>query len=227
VDRVLFGLLGLLRPVAMPFLMLFIVLKAGAGGREFWSEGSTGFSSEMLDDATVFWTGEEFLANSINLWCLPRTRSTASSCSSTNLCIARSGSAVGRTLTFFRSICSFSMLKGAFVELDPDMDCIGRVTAFEYVILEGQIKAMETRAALLTGARDGLPMTVTGVGVGCSTTSSTREVEGLASVYWNSCIRLSTVTGTNALLTVLWAALALQAFSRLPPFLVHLTLNSP
>jgi hypothetical protein len=29
------------------------------------------------------------------------------------------------------------MLKGAFVELDPDINCIGRVTAFEYVILDG------------------------------------------------------------------------------------------
>jgi hypothetical protein len=74
------------------------------------------------------------------------------------------------------------MLKGAFVELDPDMDCIGSVTAFEYVILEGWMEAMETGAALLTGARDGPPMTVTGVGAGCSTTSSTHEVEGPASM---------------------------------------------
>jgi hypothetical protein len=74
------------------------------------------------------------------------------------------------------------MLKGAFVELNPDMDCIGSVTAFEYVILEGWIEAMETGAALLTGAHDGLPITVTGVGAGCSTTSSTREVEGPASM---------------------------------------------
>jgi hypothetical protein len=85
---------------------------------------------------------------------------------------------VGQTPTFFRSIHSFSILKGAFVELDPDMDCIGRVTAFEYVILEGRMEAMETGAALLTGARDGPPIMVTGVGAGCSTTSSTREVEG-------------------------------------------------
>jgi hypothetical protein len=89
---------------------------------------------------------------------------------------------VGQTPTFFRSIHSFSMLKGAFVELDPDTDCIGSVTAFEYVILEGQIEVMETGAVLLTGARDGPPMTVTGVGVGCSTTCSTREVEGPASI---------------------------------------------
>jgi hypothetical protein len=74
------------------------------------------------------------------------------------------------------------MFKGAFVELNPDTDCIGRVTAFEYVILEGRMEVMEMGAALLTGARDGLPMTVTGVGVGCSTTSSTHEVEGPASV---------------------------------------------
>jgi hypothetical protein len=74
------------------------------------------------------------------------------------------------------------MLKGAFEELNPDTDCIGSVTAFEYVILEGQIEAIKTGAALLTGARDGPPMTVTGVGAGCSTTSSTNEVEGLASV---------------------------------------------
>jgi hypothetical protein len=85
-------------------------------------------------------------------------------------------------LTFFRSIHSFSMLKRAFEELNPDMDCIGRVTAFEYVILDGQMEAMETGAALLTGARDCLPIMVTGVGVGCSTTSSTCEVEGPASV---------------------------------------------
>jgi hypothetical protein len=106
----------------------------------------------------------------------------ASSCFSTDLCIARSGSAVGQTPTFFRSIRSFAMLKGAFVELDPDMDCIERATAFEYVILDGRMKAMETGAALLTGAHDGPPMTVTGVGAGCSTTSSTREVKGPASI---------------------------------------------
>jgi hypothetical protein len=70
------------------------------------------------------------------------------------------------------------MLKGAFVELDPDMDCIGSVTAFEYVILKGWIEAMGMGAALLTGAHDGLPISVTGVGAGCSTTFSTREVEG-------------------------------------------------
>jgi hypothetical protein len=74
------------------------------------------------------------------------------------------------------------MLKGAFEELDPVMDCIGRVTAFEYVILDGQMEAMEMGAAFLTGAHDGPPMMVTGVGAGCSTTSSTCEVEGLASV---------------------------------------------
>jgi hypothetical protein len=75
------------------------------------------------------------------------------------------------------------MLKGAFVELDPVMDCIGSVTAFEYVILEGRIEAMETGAALLTGARDGPPITVMGAGVGAggSTTFSTHEMEGLAS----------------------------------------------
>jgi hypothetical protein len=74
------------------------------------------------------------------------------------------------------------MLKGAFVELDPDMDCIGSVTAFEYVILKGRMKAMETGAALLMGARDGPSMMVTGVGAGCSTTFLTREVEGPASM---------------------------------------------
>jgi hypothetical protein len=47
------------------------------------------------------------------------------------------------------------------VELDPVTDCIGSVTAFEYVILEGRIEAMETGAALLMGARDGPPITVT------------------------------------------------------------------
>jgi hypothetical protein len=74
------------------------------------------------------------------------------------------------------------MLKGAFVELDPDTDCIGRVTAFEYVIPDGLSKAMEMGAALLTGAHDGLPTTVeVGVRAGGSTSSSTREVEGLAS----------------------------------------------
>jgi hypothetical protein len=96
---------------------------------------------------------------------------------------------LGETLTFcsgsdtdlLRSICSFSMLKGAFVELDSVTDCIGSVIAFEYVILKGRIEAMETGAALLTGAHDGPPITVTGVGAGCSTTSSTREVEGPAS----------------------------------------------
>jgi hypothetical protein len=64
------------------------------------------------------------------------------------------------------------------VELDHDMDCIGSVTAFKYVIPAGRIEAMEMGAALLMGARDGPPIMVTGVGVGCSTTSSTREVEG-------------------------------------------------
>jgi hypothetical protein len=49
---------------------------------------------------------------------------------------------VGQTPTFFRSVRSFSLLKGAFVELDPDMDCIGRVTAFEYVILKGRMEHM-------------------------------------------------------------------------------------
>jgi hypothetical protein len=75
------------------------------------------------------------------------------------------------------------MLKGAFVELDPDTDCIGSVTAFEYVILEGRIEVMEMGAALLMGAHDGPPIMVAGIGVGagCSTTSSTREVEGPAS----------------------------------------------
>jgi hypothetical protein len=136
----------LLQHLFLCSLYSFIVLKAGAGKRESWSEGSTGFSGNVLDDATVFCTGGIFLANSMNLRCLPRTQSMASSCSSTNLCMARSGSAVGQTLTFFRSIHSFSMLKGAFVELDPDMDCIGRVTAFEYVILDGQMEAMEMGA---------------------------------------------------------------------------------
>jgi hypothetical protein len=160
----------------------FIDLKAGARRRESWSKGSTGFFGNVLDDATVFCTGGEFLANSINLQCLPRTWFMASSCSSTNLCIAPSGSAVGQTLTFFRSIRSFSMLKRAFEELDPVTDCIGSVTAFEYVILDGWIEAMEMGAALLTGARDGLPIMVTGVETGCSTTSSMHEVEGPASM---------------------------------------------
>jgi hypothetical protein len=90
---------------------------------------------------------------------------------------------VGQTLTFFRSICSFSILKGVFVELNPDTDCIGSVTAFKYVILKGQIEAMETGAALLTGAHDGPPTIVeAGVGAGGSTTSSTRDEEGRASM---------------------------------------------
>jgi hypothetical protein len=74
------------------------------------------------------------------------------------------------------------MLKRAFVELDPDMDCIGSVTTFKYVILDGWTEAMEMGAALLAGAHDGPPIMVTGVGAGCSTTSSTREVEGPASM---------------------------------------------
>jgi hypothetical protein len=41
------------------------------------------------------------------------------------------------------------------------------VMAFEYVILEGRIEAMETGAALLMGARDGPPITVAGASVGC------------------------------------------------------------
>jgi hypothetical protein len=73
------------------------------------------------------------------------------------------------------------MLKGAFVELNPDMDCIGRVTAFKYVIPDGLSEAIETGAALLTGAHDG-PPTIVKVGVGAdgSTTSSTRDEEGPA-----------------------------------------------
>jgi hypothetical protein len=67
------------------------------------------------------------------------------------------------------------------VELDPDTDCMESVTAFEYVILEGWKEAMKIGAALLTGARDGPSIMVTGVGVGCSTTCSTCEVEGPAS----------------------------------------------
>jgi hypothetical protein len=45
------------------------------------------------------------------------------------------------------------------------------------------MEAMETGAALLTGAHDGPPITVTGTGVGAggSTTSSTHEVEEPAS----------------------------------------------
>jgi hypothetical protein len=68
------------------------------------------------------------------------------------------------------------------VELNHDTDCIKSVTAFEYVILKGQKEAMETGAALLMGAHDGPPTTVTGVGAGCLTTSSTHEVEGPASM---------------------------------------------
>jgi hypothetical protein len=74
------------------------------------------------------------------------------------------------------------MSKGAFEKLNPDTDCIGRVTAFKYVIVEGQIEAMEMGAALLTGAHDGPLITVTGVGAGCSITSLTQEVEGPASM---------------------------------------------
>jgi hypothetical protein len=68
------------------------------------------------------------------------------------------------------------------VELDPVTDCIGSVTTFEYVIPKGQTEPMETGAALLMGARDGPPTMVTSVGVGCSTTSSIRDVEGPASM---------------------------------------------
>jgi hypothetical protein len=76
------------------------------------------------------------------------------------------------------------MLKGACLELDPDVDCIGRVTALEYVIPEGLYEVTETGAALLTGAREGPPtMVEAGVGaLGGSTTSSTREEEGPASM---------------------------------------------
>jgi hypothetical protein len=74
------------------------------------------------------------------------------------------------------------MLKGAFVELDPDTDCMGGVMAIKYVIPNGLSEAMEMGAALLTGAHDGPPtMVEVGVGAGRPTTSSTREVEGPAS----------------------------------------------
>jgi hypothetical protein len=75
------------------------------------------------------------------------------------------------------------MLKRACLELDPDMNCIGRVMAFEYVIPDGLSEAMEMGAALLTGARDGPPtMVEAGVGAGGSTTSLTCDEEGLASI---------------------------------------------
>jgi hypothetical protein len=75
------------------------------------------------------------------------------------------------------------MLKGACVELNPDTDCIGRVMAFEYVISDGLSEAIEMGAALLTGAHDGPPTTVeAGVGAGGSTTSSTHDEEGPASM---------------------------------------------
>jgi hypothetical protein len=97
------------------------------------------------------------------------------------------------------------------------MDCMERVTAFEYVIPNGLSEATETGAALLTGAHDGPPtMVKVGVGAGGSTTSSTHDEEGLASMLWISCIQLSTVLGTNALLTILWAA---QAF--MPSHVYH------
>jgi hypothetical protein len=55
--------------------------------------------------------------------------------------------------------------------------------AFEYVISDGLSEAMETGAALPTGARDGLPTTVeAGVGTGGSSTSSTHDEEGPASI---------------------------------------------
>jgi hypothetical protein len=63
------------------------------------------------------------------------------------------------------------------------MDCIGRVTAFEYVIPDSLSEATETGAALLTGARDGPPtMVKMGVGAGGSTTSSTRDEKRPASI---------------------------------------------
>jgi hypothetical protein len=74
-------------------------------------------------------------------------------------------------------------VKGSFVELDPDTDCIGSVTAFEYVILKGWIEAIEMGATPLMGAHDGPPTTVgAGVGAGGSTTSSTCDEEGPASM---------------------------------------------
>jgi hypothetical protein len=63
------------------------------------------------------------------------------------------------------------------------MDCIGRVTAFEYVIPNGLSEATEMGAALLMGTHDGPPTTVkVGVGAGSSTTSSTHDEEGSASM---------------------------------------------
>jgi hypothetical protein len=73
------------------------------------------------------------------------------------------------------------MLKGAWLELNSDTDCIESVTAFEYAIPTGWIEVMEAGAALLLGACDGPPIMVMGVGAGCSTTSSTHEVERLVS----------------------------------------------
>jgi hypothetical protein len=89
---------------------------------------------------------------------------------------------VGRILTVFRSICTFSILKGALLELNTDMDCMGSVTAFEYVIPDSLYEATETGAALPMGACDGPPtMVKAGVGaLGGSTTSLTLDEEGLA-----------------------------------------------
>jgi hypothetical protein len=55
--------------------------------------------------------------------------------------------------------------------------------AFKYVIPDGLSEAMATGAALLMGACDGPPTTIeAGVGAGNSTTSSTHDEEGLASI---------------------------------------------
>jgi hypothetical protein len=59
-------------------------------------------------------------------------------------------------------------LKGAFVELDPDTDCIGSVTAFKYVIPAGWREEMEMGAALLMGAHNRPPIMVAGTGVGAA-----------------------------------------------------------
>jgi hypothetical protein len=70
------------------------------------------------------------------------------------------------------------MLKGACLELDPDMDWMERVTAVKYVMPDGLSEAIDMGAALLTGAHDGLPtMVEAGVGAGGSTTFSTHNEE--------------------------------------------------
>ena len=133
---------------------------------------------------------------------------------------------MGLTLAFFKSLHSFSMLKGAFLELDPAIDCGGSCTTFKYVIPAGLKLAMVTGAALTMGTQEGpTTMVKPGAGVGSTGTSSMRGqhlvVNFLHKVeyqYWDK----NTTHNMGSL-----GLSCLLSFTTLPnPLLAQLTLRS-